>query len=128
MSDFNEFNDVDSKGDNVTIVDAADPSKKVKVTNNQLSSQDIISTSLIQGVLSVTSSPIEIKVGASRLTNRKGIWITANATMYWGADNTVTTTTGQPIAKDQTIFLGVGDIAVYLVCSGTQSARIIEGA
>jgi hypothetical protein len=128
MSDFNNFDDADSKGENTVIVDATDPSKKVKVVNSQILTSDIINTSVVNGVISVSTSQIEAKVGASRLVDRKGLWITpTNRDIYWG-NTGVTTTNGTVIFKNQTYFLSIGDIPIFLIASGVTDVRIVEAS
>lgn len=102
---------------------------KINTTNNQIITQDAIRTSLTNGAISV-STATEAKVGGTRLTNRKTLVITpTDKTIYWGSSNTVTTITGTPIFKNQTLFIDIADVAVWLVSSsGTANVRIIEGS
>lgn len=74
----------------------------------------------------------EAKVGASRLSSRKSLMVTAfDNDMYWGYSNTVTTSSGHPLLKGQTIVFAVDPNAssfqVWLVCvPNNKNARITE--
>lgn len=86
----------------------------------------------IQGAIAVTNTAIEAKVGASPLPNRKSVTVynNGNQTIYWGYTNAVTTLTGTPIAKKQSVEFAVGDgQSVWLIASsGSQNVRITEAA
>jgi len=110
-----------------------DGTDTVKVTTNQdLSVSDGLRNGGTQGALTLTTgnTAYEAKVGVSRLTNRKSLIITANDDMYWGYDNTVTTSTGQFLAKNQQISFSIdpdSSFQVWLVASAnSKSARIAE--
>jgi hypothetical protein len=80
-----------------------------------------------QGVLSMptANTAYEAKVGASRLANRKSLTITALTNMYWGYNNTVTTTTGTQLIKGQQIIFAIdmdSTFQVWLV-SGTAAGQ-----
>lgn len=90
---------------------------------------DNLNSSAVYGTLTVGTSPVEVKVGGSPLTKRKMVHIEAkDNSIYWGYSNSVTTSNGTRIFKDQTVFLPVGpDITIYLVADGaSKSARIAE--
>lgn len=77
------------------------------------------------------NTPVEAKVGASRLTNRKCLIITPNnAGMFWGLDSSVTTTSGQPLSNGQSITFEIdpdSSFAVFLVGSTNgKTANITE--
>lgn len=84
--------------------------------------------SLLHGTLSVTSTPIEVKVGDNRLLGRKYVVITPiNGDIYFGSNNTVSISTGVPIFQHQCMSLEVFDnMAIWLVSSGTVDVRILE--
>lgn len=97
--------------------------------NGELLTGDSITTNTINGVISV-STALEAKVSASRLTNRKGLWITpTDKTIYWGSSSGVTANNGTPIFKNQTIFIAVANVAIWLISSsGTADVRIVEAS
>lgn len=75
----------------------------------------------LQTTLTVGTSPVEVKVGGSRLADRKIINIdnTSNGIIYWGySASTSTTSFAGRLFKDQQMFLPAGpSTAVYLVAS-----------
>lgn len=79
--------------------------------------------------VSVTSSPIEAKVGVSRLSGREMVMIQNKGpkTLYYGPSG-VTATTGMPLEKEQYVALPIGDsIGVFLVCdSGDTATAIVQ--
>lgn len=64
---------------------------------------DGLSSGGVHGALTLTTAntALELKVGGSRLTNRKSVTALPNALCYWGYSNTVTTSTGTPIQNGQ---------------------------
>jgi fibrillarin-like rRNA methylase len=112
----------DSTGLETTAVNASD--------NGELYTRDIINSNLINGAISVTDTPIEAKVGASALTNRKFITITpTTGVIYWGSSSSVTVSEGTPIFKNQVLTLSFSEnVSVYLVAESTIDCRIVEGA
>lgn len=67
--------------------------------------------------LTVGTTAVEVKVGASALENRKVVHMLAkDNSIYWGYDSSVTTTTGTRIFKNQFIPLPAGDnISVWVI-------------
>lgn len=100
--------------------------------DDQSAVADVLNNGGIQGSLTVGTSPVEVKVGVSRLTGRKVVTIynNSNSVIYWGFTNSVSTSNGTPIEKKQFIELNVGDITeVWVVCdSNGNNARITEAA
>ena len=92
--------------------------------------RDSINTNSTNAAISVTTTAIEAKVGASKLANRKFISITpTNGTIYWGSTSAVTIASGTPIFKNQCIAMDFTDnVAVWLIGAGTVDVRIVEGA
>lgn len=79
--------------------------------------------------LDVSTSAVELKVGASVASYRQAVLIQpVDGEVYYGFDSSVTTSTGFKVFKNQTLFLGVGkDVDVYLIAaSGTVDVRIAE--
>ncbi len=88
---------------------------------------DVNNNSYLSGAVNVTSSAVEAKVGANRLEGRELLTITnkGSKTVYYGPAG-VTSTTGDPLYKDQFVSLPFGDnIAVYVVCAGADTATVI---
>jgi hypothetical protein len=90
---------------------------------------DVLTDAYVAGVISVSTTQIEAKVGTSRLENREVLRIfnNSNTTLYFGPSG-VTASTGEPLFKNQWINIPIGDIAVFLItASGTASdVRIQE--
>lgn len=101
--------------------------------NSDLKVSDGLRNGGVYSQLSVptANTPVEAKVGAARLTNRKCLVITPNnAGMFWGLDGSVTTTTGQPLSNGQSITFNIdpdSTFAVFLVGStNNKTANITE--
>ena len=89
---------------------------------------DVVESAYVSGTLSVTTTAVEAKVGASRLAGRQILSIHNNGpgTVYIGPSG-VTSATGRPLAKDQSIDIPAGNVAIFLVAnSGTQSVIVQE--
>ncbi len=81
------------------------------------------------GSISVTTSPVELKVGASVLSERIAVVVQPlGADIYWGYDSNVTASTGFKLFKDVLVFMGCGEeLPIYLVASsGSVDTRIGE--
>lgn len=100
--------------------------------NNNLKVQDGLSNGGVYGTLSMTTAntAYEAKVGASRLSNRKSLIIIAQDNMFWGYNNSVTTSTGIPLYKGQQLIFSIDSdstFQVWLVASGNnKTAKIAE--
>lgn len=87
----------------------------------------------VYGALSIptANTPVEAKVGASRLTNRKFLQIYSNNNgLFWGLDNTVTTTSGTPIVNGQVLTFAIdpdSTFQIWLVGSSNgKSVQVTE--
>ena len=91
---------------------------------------DIVNTSGQYGAQSVTTTAAEALGAATILANRKSLTITpTNGTIYWGFSNTVTTTTGSPIFKNQSMSFAIGaNLHIYVIAAATTDCRIAEGS
>lgn len=93
---------------------------------------DVINQAGVQSALTVTTTPIEVRVGGSRLENRKlvSVFNDGSQTIFWGYTNTVTSATGTHIFKNQLVSWDVGDgLAIWLVASsGSHACRITEAS
>jgi hypothetical protein len=88
---------------------------------------DVNNESYVSGAVAVTSVAVEAKVGASRLSSREVITITNKGakTVYYGPSG-VSSTTGDPLYKDQFVSLPYGDnIGVFVVCASGDTATVI---
>lgn len=97
-----------------------------------ISTTDVSNAGGVQGSLTVTTSAVIAKVGASNLANRKTLTIYNNSlvTVYWGYTSGLTTSNGTPLFKDQIISFEVGPSTdVYLIApSGSRDMRVTESA
>lgn len=99
--------------------------------NGDIKSADILNVSVLQGVLTITTgTPQEVRVGASRLANRKSVQIQAQGTnLQYGYTSTSQIFT---IANGTTIVLAIGDgVGVWISRSsgiGAVSVAIAEFA
>ena len=83
----------------------------------------------VYGTLTVGTTAVEVKVGASPLDRRKLVTIQPmDNAVYWGYDSSVTTSTGTRVFKDQYLPLQVGpDITVFLIANAAgKDVRIGE--
>ena len=84
----------------------------------------------VQGAISVTDTAVELKVGANRLEQRAVVsFQPLDGDVYFGYDNTVTSTTGTKVFKGQYFPLEAEDqLTVYLVAATgeTIDVRITE--
>ena len=90
---------------------------------------DNLNDSAVFGSLSVGTSAVQVKVGGSPLANRKLVIMQPKDTgIFWGYDNTVTTSTGVEMFKDQIIPMECGpDISIWVIATGAgKSMRIQE--
>lgn len=89
----------------------------------------------LQGALSVPTAgtAVEVKVGVSRLTNRKLVTFQAtDADFFWGYANTVTAANGSVIKKGATATWAIDPTAtvqcqIWVVCAtSTKNGRVTE--
>ena len=103
-------------------------------TSGDLGVNDGISSGGTQGALTLTTAntAYEVKVGASRLANRKSVTFTPLASgIYWGYTNAVTTATGTPMFMNafQEWALDATDasVAIWVVCAtAAVTGRVTE--
>lgn len=122
------FDDGNSLGENVTIVDGSDGSKQTSVYNSDVQTADVLRTQGTNDVVSISTSATEAKVGGSKLTNRKLLVIQPlDNNLYWGFRSDVSTSNGFPLLKNQILTLSIDDAtAVYLI-SGSGSIDVAIG-
>lgn len=100
--------------------------------NQELKTSDGLRSGGVYGnlALSTANTTYEAKVGGARLSNRKALTITPLDDVYWGYDSSVTTSTGTPLFKNQSLILSIdpdSTCQIWLVASGnSKNARITE--
>lgn len=125
--------------DNVLIVGSEDGTKAgfkraVKIQpDSALNMVDFVNSGTsLESDLDVGIAPVELKVGATRLANRRSATLnnTSNSKIYWGYTSSVTTSSGTPITKKQQAEWNVGDNQSVFLVADTNSnlVRITEGA
>lgn len=83
----------------------------------------------LYGALSVTTTPQEVKIGAGRLSERKGVAIQPMSNfLYLGFDNSVSSTNGIELQRKQIFMFEAGEsMEVWAVASsGTIDVRVWE--
>jgi hypothetical protein len=86
----------------------------------------VLDSSYISGPISVSTTAVEAKVGASPLAARESLLIynPGPRTIYYGPAG-VTTSTGFPLAVGQTLQLAVGStVSVFLVTTSGDSISV----
>lgn len=88
--------------------------------NNSGRYDEVDEGSYVMGTLSVSTTAVEAKVGASRLSGRQSLIIFNSSTvnLYYGTTG-VTASTGIPIFPTQMMTLSIGDIPIFLIASTT---------
>lgn len=99
---------------------------------DQVAAADIINTEAVYGALTVTTTPIEVRVGSTRLENRKLVMIynNSNVTLFFGFNSAVNSTNGMPLPANTSVTLAIGDnLPIFIVASsGSRNIRIIEAS
>lgn len=98
--------------------------------NNQLAVEDILNTAGQYRAQTVTASAAEALGGAVILANRKMLSITpTDGTIYWGFNSSVTTSSGSPIFKNQTVTFSVGaNLHIYVIAASSINCRMAEAS
>lgn len=87
-------------------------------TNGDQKVVDGLRNGSVYGAVNIptANTAVEAKIGASRLTNRKFLYITIeNNGIFWGYDNTVTTTSGFPTANGQVLTWAIDPDSTFQV-------------
>lgn len=98
--------------------------------NSQLNTDDIINTAISSGSITVGTSGVAARVGASNLANRKMLEVSPVLnTVYYGSTSGVTVSTGLPIYPGTTrsFSLGAG-VTLYLVAASSTTVNVFEGS
>lgn len=128
LSDLQSAQSVKIIGSDATGVEST-PVKST--TNGELQTSDILDNAVgTQGALTVSTTAVEIKVGVSRVSNRKlvSLYNNSTTTMYWGFTSAVTTDTGTPIQPNEYWSWAVGGSQpLYVITTaGSLNARVTE--
>jgi hypothetical protein len=85
-------------------------------------------TTSVFGAITVSTSAVEAKVGASKLTGRRLIIVTpTTGKLFFGTSNAVTTANGTPLANNQTLYAELPSVWL-IAASGSVNVRIVESA
>jgi hypothetical protein len=102
---------------------------EISAQNNQIKTADICDTSTVQATVTVGTSAVVAKVGASNLSNRKIVNVFHNGSgkLYWGGSG-VTTASGTQIFKNTSVSIPAGpNNSVYLISdTAGQDIRVVE--
>lgn len=88
---------------------------------------DVGDVSLTGAVVTVGTTQVEAKVGATRNSKRQRLLIYngSAAIVYYGATG-VTTATGVPVFKKQVAVLPIGDVPVYLIAGSAGNSIVVQ--
>jgi hypothetical protein len=86
---------------------------------------EIVNT-YVQGVLSVSTTQVEAKVGTNRLGGRQmlRIYNASNSIIYFGPSG-VTSSSGEPLEKKQWINIPAGDALAFFLVTASGTAVVI---
>lgn len=96
-------------------------------TDRELTIADRLNSGGLNGNLLLTTAgtAYELKVGASRKTNRKlVIFVPLGNNIYYGFSSSVTTSNGIPIFKNQSIMIPIGQVTEVWFVSSTSSVNV----
>lgn len=122
----------DTAHNNNTISDGTYGFRKAKVSaNSDLSVADVANTAGSYGAITVgATATLMTSNGTTALANRKGLTIFNNSLViiYYGFDNTVTTSTGTPIYPSGSLSIDVGPTITVYAIAGTagNNTRVTE--
>jgi len=105
-----------------SVVPGADGNKRLSIDDQPLSSG-------VEGVVSVGTSPVELKAGTTRLSGRRHLsFVPTDGLIYYGFSPTVTTSTGIKVFNNQHVSVDLGNVALYAVSSVALgvSVRVME--
>ena len=108
------------------------PARRVKVcqeSGEEISTSDILDGGGEQDVLTIGTSASLGAIGGTNRVNRKYVIFQAHdRDIYYGFDNTVTTSTGVKLFKDQVIMIPVGENTdIYFIATAAgKELRIQE--
>lgn len=89
-----------------------------------------ITTGGLYGAVTIGTTAVELKVGASRLTARRLVTaVSVDGDCYWGYSNAVVSTTGTPLYKNQVLTVSTKDEnpPLWAICTTAgRSVRVTE--
>ena len=90
--------------------------------------EDVLEVGAVYKSLTVSTSAVELKVGASALATRQAVTLLPiDRDIYWGYDSSVTTANGTKLFKGQFLMIPIGPtVTVYLISTGSTDVRIGE--
>lgn len=119
-------------GDESYAVDVADDVDGKKRLKTKGKVADLIDgTTNENGAITVGTSPVEVKVGITRLTNRRTVTVQpTNGPVWWGWKFNVNINTGTKIFPWQVVTFSVSDnVPIYLVSdSAGRDVRVTEAS
>jgi len=88
---------------------------------------DVLSDGYVTASVSVGTSEVEAKVGASRQVGREMVYLENKGTtvIYYGPTG-VTTSTGARLDKKQFVFLPIGAQGVFMIGDGVGGTVIVQ--
>lgn len=94
---------------------------------NPVDIRDKFQIGYVSGSVSVGTSAVEAKVGGSRVSTRKMLYIenTGTTDIYYGPA-TVTTANGAILRRRQFVFLPAGDITIQVISSASGGSVIVQ--
>ena len=109
--------------------DCGDEQSPVNSTvNAELKVVDGIHHEAVYGTLTVGATPVEIKVGATALANRKVLLFQPHKKARWGTSNTISPTVGFKLNQKQYVEIEASDAVSFWVVSqaGTIEVTVME--
>ena len=87
---------------------------------------DVWEDTLLQGVVTIGTTQVELKVGGSVDPDREAVRVynKSNSTIYIGPSG-VTTSTGEPLAKKQWIEMPIGTQSLYAIAGSAGNDVIV---
>lgn len=107
----------------------ADAALKLETQSN-----DVLRGGGVQGAITLGTTAVEVKVGASKLANRKSVTVynNSNRTIYWGYTSAVSVSTGTPVLRNSAWSWDINSGAsstIYIIADDPSlDVRITEGA
>lgn len=91
---------------------------------------DVLQDAYVSGPVTVTTTQIEAKVGASRLSGREALTITNTSTtvVYYGPTGVTTTGAGMgdSLMKGQSVSMPIGDMGVFLRTASGSATVVVQ--
>lgn len=87
---------------------------------------DVFRDDYVSNQITVTTTPVELKVGASKLSGREYIFIVnlGNQTIWLNSSNAVSSTNGMPLEKGEKIGIPLGEPLTMWAVTATATAII----